>query len=131
MAVFRQYIWPLFQAAFAETADAVAINRLRNAVTGVAAVGIGCAAYLLFYGRSVLASGRNPPPAARMWRATRVIRGDAARRYGWLYLACGAVALLALTGLVVMLHHGLADLPLDDVNGVRSLPAVGAAAQHR
>lgn len=134
MVVFQRFIWPLFEAAFAATADAAAIDRLRNAAAGMAAVGIGCAAYLLFYGRAVLASGRNPPPTARMWRATRITRGDAARRFGWLYLACGIVALFACIGLVATLHHSLANLPPDDHGGISAVPAVdtaGAAASSR
>lgn len=127
VVVFQQFIWPLFEVAFAATADAAAINRLRNAAAGMAAVGIGCAAYLLFYGRAVLTSGRNPPPTARMWRATRVIKGDAARRFGWLYLACGIVALFTCIGLVATLHHSLVNLPPDDHGGISAVPAVGTA----
>lgn len=130
MVVFQRFIWPLFEAAFAATADAAAIDRLLNAAVGMAAVGIGCAAYLLFYGREVLVSGCNPPPMARVWRATRVIRGDAARRFGWLYL-CGVVALFACIGLVATLHHSLADLPLDDADGISVAPVAGAAASRR
>lgn len=131
MVVFQRFIWPLSEAAFAATADAAAIDRLRNAAAGMAAGGIGCAAYLLFYGRAVLASACNPPPTARIWRATRVTRGNAARRLGWLYLACGIVALFACLGLAAYLHHALANLPPEDFGEISAVPVDGAAASRR
>lgn len=75
---------------------------------------VGCVAllagYLALFGRKVLASGRFPPPGARVLVDTPIHTGAAAARRGRTALiAAAAIALLGLPGLLY-LHTRLTDL---------------------
>jgi hypothetical protein len=68
------------------------------------------AVYLAFTARKVLASGRFPPPGARVLVDTRILTGAAAVRRGkGLLLAAALFALLVLPGLFY-LHVALTDI---------------------
>jgi flagellar basal body-associated protein FliL len=75
-------------------------------VFGVAALAI----YLALFGRKVLASGRFPPPRARVLVDTPIHTGAAAEHRGKIALfAAASIALLGLPGLL-FLHTRLTDL---------------------
>lgn len=70
----------------------------------------GLAIYLALFGRKVLASGRFPPPGARVLVDTRIHTGAAAAHRGRSALvAAASIVLLGLPGLLY-LHARLTDL---------------------
>lgn len=71
---------------------------------------VALAVYLALFGRKVLASGRFPPPGARVLVDTRIHTGAAAARQGRSALiAATSIVLLGLPGLLY-LHSRLTDL---------------------
>jgi hypothetical protein len=76
-------------------------------VLTVAAAGppLALAAYLFSFGRQVVASGRFPPPGARLLQDTPVVTGDAARRRGrTLQVFAAGVGISALAVAVVLVR---------------------------
>lgn len=111
LALFQFYLFPLLKSMVAEVPPPHALSIIKTAFFTLGGLGALCGLVMIWYGRKILRSGQCPPPDAWLARDTKLRRGPLAKRFGWTYIVCGALACilcLALAAIVATLH-----LPLE------------------
>ena len=111
LALFQFYLFPLLKSLLAGASSPHALLIVKTAFFTLGGFGALCGLVMIWYGRKILRSGQCPPPDAWLARDTRLRRGQLAKRFGWTYIVCGALACtasLALAAAVATLH-----LPLE------------------
>ena len=102
LALFQFYLFPLLKSMVAAAPPPHGLSIVKTAFIALGGLGTLCGLVMIWYGRKILRSGQCPPPDAWLARDTRLRRGPLAKRFGWTYIVCGALACALCLALAVI-----------------------------
>ena len=113
LALFQFYLFPLLKTVAGVAATPNGLLIVKTIFVALGSLGVLCGLVMIWYGRKILRSGQCPPPDAWLARDTNVRRGQLSKRFGWAYIACGALACVLCLALAVFMATMLQPLARD------------------
>jgi formate hydrogenlyase subunit 3/multisubunit Na+/H+ antiporter MnhD subunit len=100
VAGFQLFALPFMNSMLGSPLTSDSIYRIKSGFTGLAALVILPALFMMFTGWRIIRRGQFPLPDAWVWRDTRIKRGAPAKRIGRLCIAAGVLACLVCVAML-------------------------------